>query len=91
MVENKYRKPKYIYSVDKKGCRLTIHHQQNVYIKCSSRKVQLVVPKHGENITIVGCAHTLNQVISPVFLFKRQHYNEDWINDVPLRTSSERC
>jgi hypothetical protein len=33
--------------------------------------------------------YTSGYKISPVFLFKRHCYNVDWVNDVPLRTSSE--
>ncbi|KAI4455501.1 hypothetical protein MML48_9g00007999 [Holotrichia oblita] len=55
-----------IYNVDEKGCRLTLHHQQTVLAQKGAKRVYLVAPEHGENVSIVACANA-----SGVAIFQR--------------------
>ncbi|XP_072400813.1 uncharacterized protein [Diabrotica undecimpunctata] len=49
-------KPAQIYNMDDKGCQLTLHHQQTVLDSKGAKRVHIVAPEHGENITIVATA-----------------------------------
>jgi len=58
--------------MDEKGCQLSLHHQQKVLAKKGSKRVHLVAPEHGENVTIVACGSASGIVIPPMIIFKGQ-------------------
>lgn len=76
-------KPERIYNVDEKGCRLTLHHQQTVLAKKGAKRVHLVAPEHGENVTIVACASANGCAIPPTILFKGQRMKPEWKDNLP--------
>lgn len=82
-------KPERIYNIDEKGCRLTLHHQQQVLAKKGSKNVHVVAPEHAENVTIVACGNAIGQVIPPMIIFKGQRLNQDWYSNLPV--GSEIC
>lgn len=68
--KNLWQTPHRIYNLDEKGCRLTIHHQQDVITKKGTKRVHLIANEHAENVTVVGCVSAAGQVIPPMILFK---------------------
>lgn len=62
--------PERIFNVDEKGCRLSLHHQQSVLAKKGAKRVHLVPPEHGENVTVVSCGNASGNSIPPAILFK---------------------
>lgn len=76
-------KPERIYNVDEKGCRLTLHHQQTVLAKKGAKRVHLVAPEHGENVSIVACANASGVAIPPMVLFKGQRMKPEWKDNLP--------
>ncbi|XP_072381359.1 uncharacterized protein [Diabrotica undecimpunctata] len=59
-------KPQTIYNIDEKGCRFTLHHQQEVFAKKGTKRVHIVAPEHTENVTIVSCANASGQYVPPM-------------------------
>ncbi|KAK9687118.1 hypothetical protein QE152_g36692 [Popillia japonica] len=76
-------KHKRIYNVDEKGCRLTLHHQQKVLAKKAAKRVHLVAPEHGENVSMVACANASGVAIPPTVLFKGQRIKPEWKDNLP--------
>uniref|UniRef100_V5G523 DDE-1 domain-containing protein n=1 Tax=Anoplophora glabripennis TaxID=217634 RepID=V5G523_ANOGL len=62
--------PERIFNVDEKGCRLSLHHQQSVLAKKGAKRVHLVAPEHGENVTVVSCGNASGISISAAIVFK---------------------
>ncbi|XP_072375567.1 uncharacterized protein, partial [Diabrotica undecimpunctata] len=79
-------KPERIYNVDEKGCRLSLHHQQTVLAKKGAKRVHLVAPEHGENVTIVSCANANGTAIPPAVLFKGRRMKPEWKDNLPHGT-----
>lgn len=79
-------KPERIYNIDEKGCRLSLHHQQTVLAKKGAKRVHLVAPEHGENITVVACANANGVAIPPGILFKGQRMKPEWTDNLPPGT-----
>ncbi|XP_072378057.1 uncharacterized protein [Diabrotica undecimpunctata] len=71
-------KPQNIYNIDEIGCRLTLHHQQEVFAKKGTKRVHIVAPDHAKNVTIVSCANASGQYVPPMILFKGQRLKPDW-------------
>ncbi|KAJ8965827.1 hypothetical protein NQ314_003894, partial [Rhamnusium bicolor] len=74
--------PERIYNVDKKGCRLSLHHQQSVLARKGAKRVHLVAPEHGENVTIDTMAmlgnttHELEPMDKSVFRSSEHHWDD---------------
>ncbi|GLV34055.1 hypothetical protein CBL_05075 [Carabus blaptoides fortunei] len=69
--------------MDEKGCRLTLHHQQNVIAKKGAKRVHLVAPEHAENVTIVACGNAMGHVIPPMILFKGRRMKPTFSDKLP--------
>ncbi|XP_031327496.1 uncharacterized protein LOC116158793 [Photinus pyralis] len=76
-------KPEKIYNMDEKGCRLNLHHQQRVLARKGAKRVHLVAHEHAENVSIVGCANALGQVIPPMILFKGKRLKPTFEDGLP--------
>ncbi len=70
--------PQHIYNMDEKGCRLTIHHQQNVLARKGAKRMHFIAPEHTENVTIVSCCNALDYSIPPMVLFKGKMMKQEW-------------
>lgn len=75
--------PEKIFNVDEKGCRLSLHHQQSVLAKKGAKRVHLVAPEHGENVTIVSCGNACGNAIPPTILFKGKRLKPEWKDTLP--------
>lgn len=75
--------PERIFNVDEKGCRLSLHHQQSVLAKKGAKRVHLVAPEHGENVTIVSCGNASGNSIPPTILFKGKRLKPEWKDTLP--------
>jgi len=78
-----FDKPDRIFNIDEKGCQLAIHHQQKVLAKTGSKRVHLVAPEHGENVTVVACGNALGNVVPPMIIFKGKRRNDALGDDLP--------
>lgn len=84
MLDKKFHgKPNRIYNMDEKGCQLTLHHQQTVLSHKGARRVHLVAPEHGENVSVVACANALGQTIPPLIIFKGVRVKPEWYITLP--------
>lgn len=81
--------PQLIYNMDEKGCRLNLHHQQQVLAKKGTKRVHLIAPEHAENVTVVACGNAVGQSIPPMVLFKGKRQKPEWIDTMPPGTSVE--
>ncbi|KAJ8930344.1 hypothetical protein NQ314_016894 [Rhamnusium bicolor] len=75
--------PERIYNVDEKGCRLSLHHQQSVLVRKGAKRVHLVAPEHGENVTIVSCGNAGGNSLPPTILFKGKRLKPEWTDTLP--------
>ncbi|KAF9420025.1 hypothetical protein HW555_003619 [Spodoptera exigua] len=75
--------PERIYNMDEKGCRLTIHHQQNVLAKKGAKRVHLQSSEHAESVTIAGCVNALGTAIPPMVIFKGQRLKPELYDNLP--------
>jgi len=78
-----FDKPERIFNMDEKGCQLSLHHQQKVLAKKGSKRVHLVAPEHGENVTIVACGSASGIVIPPMIIFKGQRKKSTLADELP--------
>lgn len=76
-------KPSQIYNMDEKGCQLTLHHQQSVLANRGTKRVHIVAPEHGENVSIVACGNALGQSIPPLIIMKGQRIKPEWYYNLP--------
>ncbi|KAB0804529.1 hypothetical protein PPYR_01499, partial [Photinus pyralis] len=76
-------KPERIYNMDKKGCRLTVHHQQTVLAQKGVKRLHLVAPEHAENVTVVGCVSASGTVIPPMIIFKGKRKKPEFDDNLP--------
>ena len=72
-----FDKPHLIYNMDEKGCRLTLHHQQQVMAQKGAKRVYLVAPEHAENVTLVVCANAVGCAVPPMVIFKAKDPNQN--------------
>jgi hypothetical protein len=84
-----FDKPDRIFNIDEKGCQLAVHHQQKVLAKTGSKRVHLVAPEHGENVTIVACGNAMGNVIPPMIIFKGKRRNDGLGDDLPPGSAVE--
>jgi hypothetical protein len=78
-----------IYNIDEKGCQLALHHQQTVLTKKGAKRVHLVAPEHGENVSIVACANAMGNAVPPMVLFKGVRRKPQWADDLPPGSAVE--
>ena len=78
-----FDKPDRIFNMDEKGCQLSLHHQQKVLAKKGSKRVHLVAPEHGENVTIVACGSAGGIVIPPMIIYKGQRKKSNLTDELP--------
>ncbi|CAH1974188.1 unnamed protein product [Acanthoscelides obtectus] len=76
-------KPERIFNVDEKGCTLNLHHQPSVLAKRGAKRVHLLAPEHGENVTIVSYGNALGNSIPPAILFKGKRMKPEWKHTLP--------
>ena len=56
----------------------------NVVAKCGQKKVRLRVSGKKEQITVLGCANAIGQVIPPMVIFEGKYLNYQWTrNKIP--------
>lgn len=79
-------KPHLIYYIDEKGCRLTLHHQQQVFARKGTKRVHIIAPEHAENVTIVSCGNAMGHFVPPMILFKGQRLKPEWQDNLPPGT-----
>jgi len=75
--------------MDEKGCQLSLHHQQKVLVQKGSKRVHLVAPEHGENVTIVACGSATGNVTPPMVIFKGKRRKTELADDLPPGSSVE--
>ncbi|XP_013200639.2 uncharacterized protein LOC106143167 [Amyelois transitella] len=76
-------KPERIFNVDEKGCQLNLHKAPQVLAERGTKRVHLVAPEHGENVTVVSCGSALGHAIPPMILFKGKRMKPEWIDSLP--------
>lgn len=54
-----------------------------VLAKKGAKRVHLIAPEHGENVSIVACGNALGQAIPPCILFKGQRLKAEWGDHLP--------
>ena len=54
---NLINKPERVFNMDEKGCRLTLHKQQQVLARKGEKRVHIVASEHAENATVVACGN----------------------------------
>lgn len=72
--------------MDEKGCRLTIHHSQDVLAQCGAKRVHLIANEHAENVTIVGCVNAIGNPIPPMILFKGKRRKPTFRDNLPAKS-----
>lgn len=80
---NIHGNPQNLFNMDEKGCRLTVHHQQQVIAQRGAKRVHLVAPEHAENVTIAGCCNALGNAIPPMIIFKGKRLKPEWADGLP--------
>ena len=78
-----FDQPHRIYNLDEKGCRLALHHQQSVIAKKGQKRVHLVAPEHGENVTVVACGNAAGGTIPPMVIFKGKNRRDNFGDALP--------
>ena len=84
--KNFFDKPQCIFNMDEKGCRLTLHHQQQVMARKGTKRVHLIAPEHAENVTLVVCASAVGSVIPPMVIFKGKRSKPEYNDNLPPNT-----
>ncbi|GFN87778.1 tigger transposable element-derived protein 1-like [Plakobranchus ocellatus] len=78
-----FDKPDRILNLGEKGCHLSLHHQQRVIALKGNKRVHLVAPEHGENVTVVACVSAVGGVIPPMIIFKGKNRKQQFGDDLP--------
>lgn len=78
-----------IYNMDEKGCQLNLHKEPKVLAARGARRVHIVGPEYGENITIVSCGNAIGNVIPPMLLFKGVRFRKAYTTGTPGGTAAE--
>ena len=81
-----FDKPHFIFNMDEKGCRLTLHHKQQVMAQRGAKRVHLVAPEHAENVSLVVCASAAGSLIPPMVIFKGKRSKPEYGDNLPLNT-----
>ncbi|KAJ8946188.1 hypothetical protein NQ318_001700 [Aromia moschata] len=75
--------PQYIYNLDEKGCRLTLHHAHKVLAERVERRVHLLANEHAENVTVVACINASGQAVPPMIIFKGIRKKDTYSDNLP--------
>jgi hypothetical protein len=86
MKEELMQKPQCIYTIDKKGCCLTLHHPQKVYAATGAKRVPIVA-QHAESVAIFACGNATGQVVPPMVLFRGKRSQPESIDNMPPGTA----
>ena len=78
-----FDKPHCIFNMDEKGCRLTLHHQQQVMAQRGAKRVHLVAPEHAENVSLVVCANATGSAIPLTVIFKGKRSKSEYGDNLP--------
>ena len=81
-----FDKPHLIYNMDEKGCRLTLHHQQQVMAQKGEKRIHLVAPEHAENVTLLVCANAAGCAVPPMVIFKGKRSKPEYSDSLPPNT-----
>lgn len=84
-----FDKPHRIYNMDEKGCQLAVHHQQKVLAQKGGKRVHVVAPEHGENVTVVACGNAMGNAIPPMIIFRGKRRRPELGDDLPPGSSVE--
>ena len=84
-----FDKPDRTYNMDEKGCQLALHHQQKVLTKKGTKRLHLVAPEQGENVSIVACGNAIGNVVPPMVLFKGVRRKSQLADDLPPGSAVE--
>jgi hypothetical protein len=79
-------KPERIFNMDEKGCRLTIHHQQQVLAEKGAKRLHLIAPEHAQNVTVVGCVNAIGNSIPAMIIFKGKRLKAEFQDNLPAGT-----
>lgn len=72
--------------MDEKGCRFTIHNSQMVLAEHKAKQVHLIVNKHVQNMTIVGCVIAIGNMIPSMILFKGKQKKPTFDDNLPAKS-----
>lgn len=61
--------PDRLYNTNEKGCRLTIHHQQQDLAAKGTKRVYFVSQEHADNVTIAMCVNATGNSVPPMIIF----------------------
>lgn len=75
--------PERLYNMDEKGCRLTLHHQQQVLAEKGTKRVHFVAQEHAENVTIAMCVNAVGNALPPMVLFKGKRLKPEYCDQLP--------
>nr|XP_022899813.1 uncharacterized protein LOC111413165 [Onthophagus taurus] len=75
--------PQFIYNLDEKGCRLTLHHAHKVLAEKGERRIHLLANEHAENVTLVACVNALGQAVPPMIIFKGLRKKDTYSDNLP--------
>ena len=78
-----FNKPRCIYNIDVKGCRLTLHHQQSVLAQRGAKRVHLLAPEHAENVTVVACENAAGVAVPPTIIYKGKRNKPEYADNLP--------
>lgn len=75
--------PERLYNTDEKGCRLTLHHQQQILAAKGSKRVHFVAQEHAENVTIAMCVNATGNSVPPMVIFKGKRLRPEFCDNLP--------
>lgn len=75
--------PQFIYNLDEKACRLTLHHANPVLAAKGERRVHLIANEHAENVTVVACVSALGYAVPPMIIFKGVRLKDTYSDNLP--------
>lgn len=75
--------PERLYNTDEKGCRLTLHHQQQVLAAKGTKRVHFIAQEHAENVTIAMCVNATGNSVPPMIIFKGKRLRPEFCDNLP--------
>nr|XP_022903948.1 uncharacterized protein LOC111416214 [Onthophagus taurus] len=75
--------PQFIYNLNEKGCRLTLHHAHKVLAEKEEHRIHLLANEHAENVTVVACVNALGQAVPPMIIFKGLRKKDTYSDNLP--------
>lgn len=80
---NILQKPQRIYSMDEKGCRLSLHKSPAVLAQKGAKRVHITANEQGESVTVVACGIATGTTIPPMFIFKGKRMKPGFADSLP--------